>query len=220
MWNRIEKLLPRYVHIPLLTACGMNILAYYGTRLLTANAYHYDISLPLDDMIPLCPAFIVIYILSYLQWAIGFIIIARESREICYRIIGGEIIAKCLCIILFLAFPTALVRPEITGDGLFSFLTRLIYALDEPNTLFPSIHCLESWICLRGAMAVKKTPRWYLWVSLVFTLLVFASTVFTKQHVLLDIPAGIAVAEIGLFLSAKFGFGRLFERAEQAFVKG
>ena len=44
-------------------------------------------------------------------------------------------------------------------------------------------------------------PRWYKWVNFVFSLLVCASTVLVKQHVFVDIFAGIAVVELGLLLA-------------------
>ena len=50
-------------------------------------------------------------------------------------------------------------------------------------------------------MDCRKVPKWYKWVNFVFSLLVCASTVLVKQHVVVDIFAGIAVAEAGLLLS-------------------
>ena len=93
---------------------------------------------------------------------------------------------------------------------------RLVYAGDLPGNLFPSIHCLESWICFRGAIGMKRTPRWYAPAMLVLTLMVFASTLLVKQHVLVDIPAGVLVAEVGLLLSDKLRAGRLLDRMEAA----
>lgn len=48
---------------------------------------------------------------------------------------------------------------------------------------------------------MQKVPLWYKWVNFVFSLLVCLSTVLVKQHVIVDIFAGIAVAELGLLLS-------------------
>lgn len=43
---------------------------------------------------------------------------------------------------------------------------------------------------------------------LVITLLVFASTVLVKQHVLIDIFGGLAAVEIGLFFSDRLQLRR------------
>lgn len=212
----LERILPSYARIPLVLLVIINLIVYEGTQFLMLHAKHWDLALPLDARIPFRPAWIVIYILAYLQWAVGFIVISRESREHCYRVFMGEIIAKFICMLFFIALPTRIERPVVEGSGVFAALTRLIFASDLPGNLFPSIHCLESWICFRGAIGMKRVPRWYAPAMLAFTLMVFASTVLVKQHVLVDIPAGVLVAEAGLLLSDKLRAGRLLDRLEAA----
>ena len=46
---------------------------------------------------------------------------------------------------------------------------------------------------------------------LILTLLVFASVVLVKQHYVVDVLAGIAVAEIGLFLAPRLKLDQVFE---------
>ena len=210
----LERILPSYARIPLVLLVIINLIVYEGTQFLMLHAKHWDLALPLDARIPFRPAWIVIYILAYLQWAVGFIVISRESRAHCNRVLAGEIIAKFICMLFFIALPTRIERPVVEGSGVFAALTRLIFASDLPGNLFPSIHCLESWICFRGAIGMKRVPRWYAPAMLAFTLMVFASTVLVKQHVLVDIPAGVLVAELGLLLSDKLRAGRLLDRLE------
>lgn len=200
MQKKLEKWIPRYARLPLIALLLINFIAYYGSRLLTRGAMFYDLSIALDAQIPFCPAFIVFYILAYAQWFFGFIIIAREDRETCRRVMGGEMIAKLICLACFVAIPTCITRPEVNGNGVFERLTQLIYRCDAPINLFPSIHCLDSWLCFRGAQKLRRVPRWYAPSMLVLTLFVFASTVLVKQHVLVDIPAAILAGEIGLLL--------------------
>ena len=212
----LERILPSYARIPLVLLVIINLIVYEGTQFLMLHAKHWDLALPLDARIPFRPAWIVIYILAYLQWAVSFIVISRESRAHCNRVLAGEIIAKFICMLFFIALPTRIERPVVEGSGVFAALTRLIFASDLPGNLFPSIHCLESWICFRGAIGMKRVPRWYAPAMLAFTLMVFASTVLVKQHVLVDIPAGVLVAEAGLLLSDKLRAGRLLDRLEAA----
>ena len=89
---------------------------------------------------------------------------------------------------------------------------RLIYRLDSPDNLLPSIHCLENWICFRGALRCRKVGRGYQVGTLIFALMVFVSTLLVKQHLVLDVVTGVAVVEIGLFLSRQTGAGRIYER--------
>ncbi len=196
----------------MLAALAYNCAVFWLTRPLNRGAAHYDLSLPLDARLPFVPAFIVIYILAYFQWLIGYILIVRDSRERCDRVLSGEMIAKTVCLVCFLFLPTSMPRPQVTGTDLFSRLTALIFALDAPDNLFPSIHCLESWICFRGLLGAKSAGRGCKAFMLIFTLLVFASTVLVKQHLVLDILGGLAAAELGQLLARRFDTGRVFRR--------
>lgn len=149
---------------------------------------------------PFVPAFIVVYILAYGQWGIGYVLIARESEAVGSRILSGEILAKAICLVLFLAVPTTMVRPEVSGRDAFSWLTRLIYRVGCAGESF-SLPPLPGQLGLpAGCLQLKRIGPWYRWVSLVFTLLVCCSVVLVKQHVLVDIPAGILAAEAGQYL--------------------
>lgn len=216
----MSKIIPKYARMPLLVMLIFNCAVFWLTRPLTAGSYHYDLSIGADARVPFVPAFIVIYILAYVQWIVGYIVIVRDSEALCYRVISGEMLSKLLCGVLFLALPTSMVRPVVTGTDLFSRLTRLIYSLDTPDNLFPSIHCVESWLCFRGAVRAEKVGRTYKLFQLVFTLLVFASVVLVKQHLLLDIVSGVLAAELGQLLAPALRADALLKRANRRFLKG
>lgn len=216
MRKKLANVIPEYSIIPLLAVLIVNVLAYFVTRLFTGGLTHFDMTTAVDRAIPFVPVFSVIYVLAYLQWIVGFILIAREERSFSFRVLSGEIISKLICAVLFLVIPTTMVRADITGNGFFSEIVRLLYRIDTPDNLFPSLHCLESWICFRAAMKMKKTGPAYTYCSLAFTLLVFASTVLIKQHVVVDIIAGVLVCELGQFIAEKAHTERIFARIDSA----
>ena len=201
--RKLDRLLPPYTYIPLLSMVCVHGLVYYATRLFTQKMPHFDLTLSVDGAIPFIPAFSVIYLLAFVQWTAGYILIARDSRELCRRVISGEIISKLICMALFLLVPTTMTRAEIASDGFFDSIVGYIYRLDAADNFFPSIHCLESWVCFRGAMQMKKMPPWYRYFTLLFSLLVFASTVLIKQHAAVDVIAGVLTAEIGQQIAQK-----------------
>ncbi len=211
MKKEICSYLPNYAYIPLILVLIINFITYNFSKLITNSFVHYNISSFIDDFLPFFPVFIIFYLLAYFQWIIGFILIARESREFCFRFLSAEIIAKLCCLLLFFVFPTTMIRPEITGTGIFDFLTKIVYFFDQPVNLFPSIHCLESYLLFRCSFFMKRVPWWYKYVTFVFSFMVCLSTVFVKQHVFWDILAGIVVVEIGIYLSDKFATGRIFD---------
>lgn len=120
----------------------------------------------------------------------------------------AELIAKGIALTCFILLPTTVdIRPDIEtlkGGGIWNVLTEFVYSMDAADNGFPSIHCLESWVCFRGALKLEKVPRWYVYVMLGMTLLVFASTVFVKQHAIVDIAGGVAAVEIGLIIYSCF----------------
>ena len=202
----IQKLLPDYAIRPLILALAANFIIYFGVSQLRDHLTFHSLALPVDDRIPFFAPFIIFYILAYVQWIINYLLIAREGKAFCYHFIYGDVISKLFCLVFFLFFPTTLVRPEVTGHSICDQLARLVYQIDAPVNLFPSIHCLESWCCIHAALRMKKTPRWYLPITIVMSFCVFASTLLVKQHVFVDIFGGILVFEAGYYLARKIKF--------------
>lgn len=208
----MKKLLPKYSWLPIIFVIVLNCIAFFGTRLFNSGWAHYDMTLPIDDRIPFCAPMISVYVLAFVTWAVGLVLIGRESREICYEVLSGEMTAKLITMGIFLLIPTTMERAQVTGDDLWSQLTRLIYSADSPDNLFPSVHCLENWVIFRGFMRCKRLHKGWVWGALVAALLVFASVVMVKQHVFVDIIGAVVVGEIGLWLGRRLKAGRVLER--------
>lgn len=195
-----------YGWLAIASLIAMNILTYYGSKFFTSSAYHYDFTTSIDRMIPFIPAAILIYsVIGYTQWGIGYYWAACEDKKTVIYIFGAEILAKIPSMIIFLLVPTTMVRAEITGTDIFSLFVKMVYFMDEPNTLFPSFHVLESYILLRTLPLLKKAPRWYKKMTPIVSPLVIFSILFVKQHLVVDILGAIAVSEFGL-LTMKIAF--------------
>ncbi len=207
MLNRLDKILLKYSWGLLILALSLNMLAYYGTRAILEPTKYYDFSTDLDHSLPFLKIFIIPYVVAYVQWISGYILIARAGQAHCYYYMTGEIIAKTMCLMFFVFLPTMVTyrpeldSPELAGNDIFSILTRYIFDRDEPNNLFPSIHCLESYVVSRSATVNKKLPISVKVIMWVFSILVFMSTVLLKQHFIVDFFGAVAVVEIGLFVS-------------------
>ena len=192
-------LLPIYGWTALSAIVLVNLLVYYGSKAITRNMTHYNVTTSLDQSIPFVPAFIIVYIVvAYAQWWYGYFLSAREKKSTVMMIFGSEIIAKMICMIIFLIFPTTMNRGIIDGNDIFTRMVSLLYLADTPYNLFPSIHCIESYLLWRTLPMLRKAPRWYRILTPPATLLVFASVVLVKQHMILDILGSVAVTEISL----------------------
>ena len=87
-----------------------------------------------------------------------------------------------------------------------------LYSVDAADNLFPSIHCLVSWFCFIGLRGKKEIPFWYRAFSCFFAILVFLSTLTTKQHVIWDVAGGVLLAEICFYIGKKPGVWGRYEK--------
>ena len=191
-------------HVPICGAliAGMQVLVYFGTRALPPLSAPHDWSLPPDRAIPLIPAWIAVYFLAYVTWVTGFWRNLNAGRTRAIRITFAYGAALLVCGLCFVLIPCTMTRPEVPGEGIFSALVRLLYRIDEPGNLLPSIHVLASYFCWRGLAGRREVPLAARLFYLAFLLLVCLSILFVRQHVLVDIPAAAAVGE-GAFRLAR-----------------
>lgn len=198
MKKELNHIVPLFAILPLLSCFALNMLIYSGTMILCADWKHYDLTTALDRMVPLVPWWMYIYFGCYLFWIANYILVGRinrDNRAEFYRFVTTDMMSRIVCGIFYILMPTTNIRPEVAGEGFANDLLRFLYSVDQPTNLFPSIHCLVSWMCYIGIRGNKKVPAWYRGFSLIFALLVVISTQTTKQHYIADAVAGILLAE-------------------------
>ncbi|MDE6635131.1 MAG: phosphatidic acid phosphatase, partial [Lachnospiraceae bacterium] len=91
----------------------------------------------------------------------NYILATHEGKEAWFRFAAADMLSRVVCLVFFILLPTTNIRPEITTSDFTSRLVQLIYALDKPTNLFPSIHCLVSWFCFVGIRKSTRVPFWY-----------------------------------------------------------
>lgn len=195
---RLDALMPRYSYFAVVFALLFNTVVYTGARAIAGGWHHYRIETAADRMIPFFAPSAAVYLGCYLFWAVNYILIARQSKEEVCRFFAADFLSRLVCLFFFLAFPTTNVRPELEPDGFWNQVMLWVYSVDAADNLFPSIHCLVSWFCYIGIRGREDLPVWYRRFSCVMALLVCASALTTKQHVLVDVAGGILLAELCL----------------------
>ncbi|WP_082926782.1 phosphatase PAP2 family protein [Paenibacillus tuaregi] len=158
-----------------------------------------------DDRIPFVPIFIIPYLLWYPFVLMMLVALFMKKASAYYR----TLIALCLGLLVsyatFYFFQTMITRPDASGTGVFLWLVRLVYGTDGAYNCFPSIHVLTSYLMLKGMSECRdqfsRASRFFIQL---LSWSVTISTVFVKQHVLLDIIGGIVVAEITFFAAGKW----------------
>ena len=215
--NRIRSLLPGYGWTCLLVLAFCQILVFWATRIPLMYMEKMDLSVPLDGLIPFRPAWISVYVLSFASWAVTFFLLFRQRKDHVYRNSAAYLLTLALTLACFLLMPAQIERPEVPGRDFFSRLTRLIYACDQPNNLCPSLHVVCSYYCWRALWDTEGIPLLYLRFNALVLLLVCACILFVKQHVVVDVPAGVLAAEVPLQLARHFRWERLGYALEKRF---
>lgn len=179
------------------------VLVFYATRpLIERLTLHYG-ETSLDLRIPFIPAWVTVYYLSFASWIVSAIWIFAGEPAHSYRVACAYVLAMLISGALFFIYPMTLHRPEPTGGDLFSRWVRWLYQIDSPTNLCPSLHVMASYFCWRGTFGCRHIPRWYKWFNFIFLILVCLSVLFVKQHVIVDIPAAVLIAEFTIKISEK-----------------
>lgn len=223
----IDPIIPLYGIIPLLSCFALNMLVYSGAQIICADWKHYDFTSAFDRAVPLVSEWMYIYFGCYLFWIVNYILVARayrQAKDVFYRFVTTDMMSRLVCAVFFFALPTTNIRPEVVVDSFSDWMLAFLYNIDPPANLFPSIHCLVSWLCFVGIRKSKNVCLGYKIFSCVFALLVVASTQFTKQHYIVDAIAGLFLAEALFFLNQKTSaykpVKRFFDRINNKLFKG
>lgn len=203
----MKKVISFYSAVLLAVMLVVTCIVYWVTPIWTNRFFHYTMTTEIDKLIPFRPEFVIPYVLAYIQWGVGFFLIARTDKKYSTHMLGGTIISKLITGLLFVVVPTTMDRAVISGTDLFSKMVSYIYQADPAINLFPSIHCLDSWICFRSSFNREYFSPGYSFAMGIFTAFVILSTVFIKQHVIIDALGALAVAEAGLLLGKRMARG-------------
>lgn len=205
------KLFPSYAYLPLIITVLLHMAIYWGTKAINGNAVHHSIPVSFEDAIPFAPEWVTIYTATFIFWMLGLAVCMTRERELCFRMFTGLYIAELICAVFFIALPTVIDRPEAAGGLYYDRLLAQLYASDQPTNLFPSMHCMFAYMVFRGFM-IAKLDKPVVIGSGLLAALVCASTVFVKQHFLLDTFAGIILGEVAVTLSLKTNAWKLMDK--------
>jgi membrane-associated phospholipid phosphatase len=213
---KIMKKIPLYAIIPTLLLLLTQITIYYGSQLINEHLPAYDLTIKgFDDRMPLVPFFVVFYLLSLPWWYIVPFIVAKVSKPHFWNWFLAFVICYLVCGIVYIVFPTTIVRPTIENTTIFHRLINIVYQNDTPEraiNLFPSTHCFISWMCYVGVRGKTAIPKWYRLFSLSFAVCIALSTQFIKQHYIVDLISGLLLVEIVYYLISKYDLGNRLVR--------
>jgi len=156
----------------------------------------------LDSFIPYIPYFAVPYALYVPVVLLSFYLYWKDYKK--YRVMALSVIAVLIIsIAIYLTFQTRVIRENVEPADFFNWGVSVAYSLDEPVNALPSLHVALP--TLATLFVYKRNRKLGLYIAPV-TVLIILSTVFIKQHAVLDVFAGLILA------FAVFRFRRVFEK--------
>ena len=159
----------------------------------------------LDELTPFLPGFIYIYVAWYISLIVIPYYIYYKDKNSFNKYVVTFIISTIICGIIFVVYPNTIKRADITGGGITNFIIKIIYYLDYPVNCLPSIHCLYSFLYIFAIFDTKKvTPTYIKIIITVFSISVVLSTLFIKQHVIVDALASLIISTVVWIIVDKF----------------
>jgi membrane-associated phospholipid phosphatase len=160
---------------------------YYASQLPSEKLY--QLYFPWELNIPLIPWMILPYrSIEIIFYTSIFFLDHHALKKYGIQMMAAMIIAA----IIFIVFPgeCGFVRPDPELLGGYKIFFKILYYLDKPHNLYPSLHITYSYLGLRAFYDFTKSRKLKLTFTLWFILICF-SVIFTHQHHLFDLILGL-----------------------------
>lgn len=151
----------------------------------------------IDNKIP----FISHFIYFYISWYFMLVLMPYMFYKKDYNCFKNYILCSNISIIvtffIYFFYPTSILRNSISLNGLSGFITKIIYLIDTPVlNCFPSMHCLLCFLYIFNIIICCNMSRLCKFGVIIWSFLVIISTLFVKQHVILDVISAFILAII------------------------
>ena len=188
-------------------------------RTITPDSNFTVLHVAFDDVIPFCEWFIFPYIIwfIYIPLVVGFILFT--SRKEFYEVSAYLFIGMSICLLICTLWPNGqdLRVEEFADNNFMTWVMDIIYRADTNTNVFPSIHVYNSvgafiFLCksekLSGKVGVKVA-------SAVLSILIILSTMFLKQHSVVDVIGGIVLSIFMYGIVYCVSWERIFCKSEK-----
>ena len=154
----------------------------------------------LDEKIPFIEYFIIPYMLWFAFIAVTIAYFFFTDKAGFYRLVAFLFTGMTLFLIISTIYPNGqILRPTVFArDNMFVDMVKQLYLTDTPTNIFPSIHVYNTIGACIAIMRSEKLKqfRWVQYSSLILGTLIILSTMFLKQHSILDVIGAELLAVI------------------------
>lgn len=165
---------------------------------------------PLDEKIPFCEYFVVPYFLwfFYIAAVVLYFMFWNESCKEYKKLISMLGTGMTTFLIISFVLPNChYLRPTLPEHGnIFVEAVRFLYTIDTSTNLIPSIHVfntLACWIAVKQNIRCRK-HRFIMFTNNILTVLIILSTMFLKQHSVIDVGVAFIFFVISYWIFYRF----------------
>lgn len=186
---------------------GLQAFLYFVTK--NFNSSFHLIGSSLDDKIPFIKYFIYVYNSWYPFLVFVWVLLFYFDRDKCINFIVAGLLSIIISNFIFLVYPTTVLRPDIVVNDFTSLVVSITYNADVPVNCMPSMHCIFCFISIFCLINSKIKNRYKVPICVYFVLIIF-STLFVKQHVIIDVISAFIISGC-CYLVSKLKFFESFK---------
>ena len=171
-----------------LTLAGWLAMYFFVNRLEVDDQHRLDFGTAWDRKIPYRPIFALVYFSTYIFVILPFFFLS--DAQLFYTLLISIIAISIASSLIHAIVPSKIERvEEITFGGTSGWMLGLFQKTCKPYGNFPSMHVgLSIPVIAANFMALGPAAGF---ITLVWGILIALSTLFTKQHYIADVLAGI-----------------------------
>ncbi|MBR5542682.1 MAG: phosphatidic acid phosphatase [Oscillospiraceae bacterium] len=202
---RLSKInTPEFFHLKLLLGWVAYFVLYFLTENLIPQEMCHIIHSPLDDIIPFCELFLIPYVFWYFLIVISLLFFLFYNVQNFKRLQTYIMITQVVAMAVYIIYPNCQnLRPEVfPRDNFLTDVMGFIYSIDTNTGVCPSLHCAYSIAMASVWMREERVSKMLRALIALVAVVICLSTVFVKQHSVVDFFAAIPVcilAEIIVF---------------------
>lgn len=200
MITKMKEVFGRHPIINTILLYGFYTLCFFLTEQLNTGKAIL-IHSPIDDLIPFSRYAVIPYCLWFVEIAVTLLYVCFHSdKDEFFRAVFLPLVMNFCSFPLFYLFPTEIhLRPEyISGNDICALLTRFIYRVDDNRNVCPSLHVANC--LLMSDIWLRNTQRKTGILIVVLNVIISISTLFLKQHSVIDLVCGCAYAIVFRYL--------------------
>lgn len=204
----MERVRSNFNH--LLSLFSIPIVNISYTLLNNSKRGSFTLITEIDKNTPFLKEFIVPYLAWYPYIFAILLYLCLKDLNAYYKTLISINIGLVVCYVVYFFFQTTVPRPELYGNDILVKLTGLVYRFDKPFNCFPSIHVLTCYLMIKGINFEHNFNILSKIIVYSFSIIIILSTLFVKQHVIMDLVSGIALGELVFQFVDRFLWKSLF----------